>query len=139
MERALVIAERGAANEEIPVGALVVAPDGTIVAEAHNESIRRHDPSAHAEILALRRAGDTLGDHRLGGCVLVVTLEPCMMCTGAIREARLAGVVYGASDLAAGAVASMFDGLDGTDTWHMGGIEAQRCADLLRSFFKDRR
>jgi len=147
MERALAAA-RGVpasslADGEVPVGALVVAADGTILAEAANAPVGENDPSGHAEIRAMRKAAGRAGNYRLGGCVLVVTLEPCLMCAGAIVHARLAGVVYGASDRRAGAVASCLEALDlpflNHRTWHFGGIKAEACAGLLKAFFEKRR
>ena len=143
MRQALRAARQAAKLGEVPVGALVVDSEGTILSLAHNETESLHDPTAHAEILALRRAGLRIGNHRLGGCVLVVTLEPCLMCTGAIREARLTGVVYGASDARAGAVSSCLEGLDyaqtGEQPWSYGGVEARDCASILKTFFQIRR
>ena len=127
----------------MPVGAVVAAADGRLLAEAHNEPLARHDPTAHAEMLALRRAGAALGNYRLGGCVLVVTLEPCAMCAAALTHARLAGVVYGAADALAGAVSSCAETLEAPflphRVWHMGGICAEDCAAVLRDFFAVRR
>lgn len=143
MLRALRLAGRAARAGEVPVGALVVDEDGRVLAEAHNETETLHDPTAHAEVLALRRAAAAAGNHRLGGSVLVVTLEPCLMCTGAIREARVSGVVFGASDARAGAVCSCLEGLDyasaGSAPWSYGGVEAEACARILRNFFRVRR
>ena len=143
MRRALRLAGRAARMGEIPVGAIVVDAEGNILSQAHNETERLHDPTAHAEVLALRRACASVGNHRMGGSVLVVTLEPCLMCTGAIREARVSGVVFGASDARAGAVCSCLEGLDYAHTggapWSYGGVEADACARLLRSFFRVRR
>ena len=106
MLRALRLAGRAARLGEVPVGALVVDAEGNVLSCAHNETESLRDPTAHAEVLALRRAAAAAGNHRLGGSVLVVTLEPCLMCTGALREARVSGVVFGASDARAGAVCS---------------------------------
>ena len=142
MHKALGPAREAASVGEVPVGALVVDDAGNIVGRGRNETEALHDPSAHAEILALRRAAAYIGNHRLGNCVLVVTLEPCLMCTGAIREARLRGIVYGACDERAGAVESRLEGLayaDGPVPWHMGGVESGPCAGLLRAFFRVRR
>ena len=143
MRRALRLARAGAKAGEIPVGALVIDSEGEILSEAHNETEALHDPTAHAEVLALRRACSKVGNHRLGGCILVVTLEPCLMCTGAIRESRGSGVVFGASDARAGAVCSCLEGLDyaqtGAQPWSYGGVEAEDCAELLRRFFRVRR
>ena len=143
MQKALVYAKKGAQEGEIPVGALVVNKQGEILSYAHNESIALSDPSAHAEILALRRAGEFLQNYRLLDCYLVVTLEPCLMCTGAIREARLAGLVFGAYDERAGSICSCLEGLDashlGVNTWHLGGILADNCQHVLQEFFKNKR
>lgn len=143
MREALREAEQAALLGEIPVGALIVHGDGRILARAHNLVESKRDPTAHAEVLALRQAADVLGNHRLGHCFLVVTLEPCMMCAGAIREARLEGVVYGAADARAGAVESRLDGLDmelaRVRPWHYGGVESQACVDVLQRFFQQLR
>lgn len=143
MERALRQARLAASAGEVPVGAVLAAPDGRLLAEAHNAPLRRHDPTAHAEVLALRQAGNALGNYRLGGCVLVVTLEPCAMCAAALVHARLDGVVYGAADRLAGAVSSCAELLDAPffnhRVWHMGGIRSADCAALLRDFFAPRR
>lgn len=143
MEKALLYAKKGVQEEEIPVGALVVSKQGEILAYAHNESIKLNDPSAHAEILALRRAAQVLQNYRLLDCYLVVTLEPCFMCTGAIREARLAGLVFGAYDERAGYICSCLEGLDashlGVKTWHLGGVLASDCKLVLQEFFKNKR
>jgi tRNA(adenine34) deaminase len=143
MDRALDLARSNLAREEVPVGALVVTAEGRLVGEAANAPLGLHDPTAHAEVLALRAAGAALGACRLPGCVLVATLEPCLMCTGALVHARVDGVVYGALDARAGAVASSLHGLDlprqEHRPWHMGGVRGQACADLLRDFFAVRR
>lgn len=143
MTEALALAEKAGGAQEVPVGALVVDDEGRILGAAHNETEALRDPTAHAEVLALRRAAAAVRNHRLEGCVLVVTLEPCLMCAGAIREARVSGLVYGAADARAGAVISCLDGLqyglDGPAPWHYGGVEAERCAAVLRAFFANRR
>lgn len=143
MERALRQARLAAAEGEVPVGAVLAAADGRLLAEAHNRPLGLHDPTAHAEMLALRRAGAVLGNYRLGGCVLVVTLEPCAMCAAALVHARLAGVVYGAADALAGAVSSCAETLEAPffnhHVWHMGGVRSAACAELLRDFFAARR
>ena len=142
MDRALELA-RSNADCEVPVGALVVDAHGRVLGEGVNAPIREHDPSAHAEIRALRDAGCALGNYRLGGCIMVVTLEPCLMCTGAILHARLAGLVYGAEDARAGSIVSRLHGLDlplaGHTVWHMGAVRGVECAALLRDFFSSRR
>ena len=104
MRRALALAEAAAAAGEVPVGAVLTAPDGAVIAEAHNRPIAGHDPTAHAEIAAIRAAAARIGNYRLSGCTLYVTLEPCAMCAGAISHARIARLVYGASDPKGGAV-----------------------------------
>ena len=143
MDTALDLARSNLERNEVPVGALVVTPEGRLAGAAANTPIGRHDPTAHAEVLALRAAGAALGNYRLPGCVLVVTLEPCLMCVGALVHARVDGVVYGALDAKAGAVVSSLHGLDlpwqEHRPWHMGGMRGQACADLLRDFFAARR
>jgi tRNA(adenine34) deaminase len=146
MAEALIEAERAGANpdgEEVPVGAVIVAPDGAILARAANASITDNDPTGHAEVRALRIAAAKTGNYRLEGCVLVVTLEPCLMCAGAIVHARLAGVVYGASDIKTGAVESCFNALNlpfhNHFVWHYGGIRSADCEKLLKYFFSRRR
>lgn len=143
MDMALGEARKVGAEGDVPVGAVIAAPDGRILARTGNAVERRHDPTAHAEVLAIRKACARLGNWRLSGCVLVVTLEPCAMCAAAIVHARLAGVVYGAADAAAGAVTSRAEYLDGpacqTPVWHMGGVRAGACAHLLQQCFEGRR
>ncbi len=143
MEEALFEAKKAVDKGEIPVGALVVDDKGNILARGHNLSISNKDPSAHAEIVALRQAAQVKNNYRLLDCYLVVTLEPCMMCTGAIREARLKGVIFGAYDVRAGAVCSCDEGLSaphlGVNTWHLGGILADQCKEILQDFFHDKR
>lgn len=143
MERALAQARMAAAMGEVPVGTVVYGPDGRLLAEACNAPISLNDPTAHAEIIALRRAADALGNYRLTGCVMVCTLESCLMCVGAMIHARLAGLVYGAADPKSGAVVSRLDaqGLDFVNHRlpSLGGIRADECGDLLRQFFQNRR
>ncbi|MDE7240645.1 nucleoside deaminase [Desulfovibrio sp.] len=143
MDMALDEARNAGAQGDVPVGAVIVAPEGEILAKAGNAVERGRDPTAHAEMLALREAAARLGNWRLSRCVLVATLEPCAMCAAAIVHARLAGVVFGAADEAAGAVISRAEYLDGpacpTPVWHMGGVRAGACADLLRQCFEGRR
>lgn len=143
MRLALGLARQGAAAGEVPVGALVAHNDGRLLGQAHNACIARNDPTAHAEVLALRRAGEALGNYRLHDCVLVVTLEPCLMCAGALAHARVQGVAYGAPDPRAGAVTSCCEGLElgflNHRVWHMGGVLHEECAALLREFFRDAR
>ena len=144
MQAALQQAQAAAAIGEAPIGAVIVDPaSGEIVAAAHNSPIGDHDPTAHAEIMAIRQAGQKLGNYRLPGLHLYVTLEPCAMCAGAISHARIARLVYGASDEKGGAVDSgpQFFGQK-TCHWRpevVSGILATESADMLRSFFRARR
>ena len=142
MDLALGEAKDAADEGEVPVGAIIVA-DGKVIARAHNQPIAMRDPAAHAEILALRAAARLLDSYRLTGTTLYVTLEPCLMCVGAIVHARVARVVYGARDPKAGAFGSVFDlGRDGRLNHQLevyGGIRADECATLLREFFRGRR
>ncbi len=128
---------------EVPVGAVVVHADGRLLARAHNQPLALHDPTAHAEVLALRRAGLALGNYRLNDCALVVTLEPCAMCAAALVHARVSGVVFGAADPLAGAVLSCDEVFSrpyfNHRVWHMGGVSAEACAAPLRNFFAARR
>jgi tRNA(adenine34) deaminase len=125
------------------VGAVLVGPKGAVLSRAHNAPISRSDPTAHAEILALRRGARALGNYRLEGAVLAVTLEPCLMCLGALVQARVAGLVYGAADPKAGAVASCLPGPGlpflNHRFWAVGGVRAADCAALLQAFFRRRR
>ncbi len=142
MHRAMAEAMRGAAESEVPVGAVVVR-EGKIIARAHNKPIRLNDPAAHAEILALRRAGRKLGNYRLSGCTLYVTIEPCAMCAGAIVHSRIERVVYGAPDPKAGASGSVLTVLNHPKLNHqveiVQGVLAEDCASILREFFRKRR
>lgn len=142
MQRALELAQHAAANGEVPVGALIVLDD-EIIAEGWNHPISSHDTTAHAEISALRKAGDWLQSYRLPGTTLYVTLEPCAMCAGAIIHARVARLVYGASDPKSGACGSVLD-VTGCEALNHrveveGGVLASQCGDLLKSFFAARR
>ena len=143
MAEALAEARRAGRAGEVPVGAVVADPLGRIVGRGRNAPVADGDPTAHAEVKAIRADCARLGNYRLDGCVLAVTLEPCTMCAGAILHARLAGVVYGCEDRLAGAVCSRADVLDqrlaGRAAWHMGGVLAGECASLLESFFAARR
>lgn len=143
MRMALAEGRRAAQCGEIPVGAVVVAADGVLLSAAHNRTIQHRDPTAHAEILALQAAGAACGNYRLNGCVLVVTLEPCLMCAGAMVHARLSGLVYGAADSRAGAVESCLNALDlpflNHRVWHMGGVASADCTALLHDFFANAR
>jgi tRNA(adenine34) deaminase len=142
MREALVEARRGGASGEVPVGAIVVL-DGEIVARAHNAPIALVDPTGHAEVLALRAAAAKRGNYRLTGATLYATVEPCAMCCGAVVNARIARVVYGASDVKAGAVESLHRLLDDPRLNHrvetVGGVLADESAALMRGFFDRRR
>jgi tRNA(adenine34) deaminase len=142
MREALVEAERGKAAGEVPIGAVIVL-DGAIVGRAHNAPVALSDPTAHAEVLALREAARKADNYRLPGATLYVTLEPCAMCCGAVLQARLARVVYGARDPKAGAVESLHRLLDYARANHrvraVGGVLAAESAALLRGFFDTRR
>lgn len=148
MARAIAEAQRGAAEGEVPVGAVVIAPtkdgdNGAIAAAAHNRPIAFNDPTAHAEMLALRQAAAALGAYRLAGAALFVTLEPCVMCVGAMVHARIAELYFGARDEKAGALGSVYDiGRDGRLNHRIevyGGLMEPECAALLRDFFRSRR
>jgi tRNA(adenine34) deaminase len=127
---------------EVPVGAVVVL-EGRVVAQGANRAIRDSDPTAHAEMVAVRTAAQALGNYRLGGATLYVTLEPCAMCAGAIVQARIARLVYGADDPKAGAIRSCFALLDHPKLNHRvevtAGVLAEECAGLLQAFFAARR
>jgi tRNA(adenine34) deaminase len=142
MRVALELASQAEAAGEVPVGAVVVK-DGEIVGRGFNAPISRHDPSAHAEMQALRDAAQQLGNYRLVGCELYVTLEPCLMCAGAIMHARIARVVYGASDPKTGACGSVLNAFDELRLNHHAGVEggvlADECGAMLSSFFARRR
>lgn len=142
MAEALALAfEAGAANE-VPVGAVVVL-DGQIIGRGFNQPIGRHDPTAHAEIMALRDAAMRVGNYRLPGATLVVTLEPCAMCAGAIMHARIARVVFGARDPKTGVAGSVLDLFGEVRLNHhaeiTGGVRAEECGQLLSNFFAARR
>lgn len=142
MEEALVLAREAATLGEVPVGALIVR-NGEIVGRGFNQPIRGDDPTAHAEIMALRDAAKNLGNYRLPGCELYVTLEPCVMCSGAIFHARIARVVYGARDPKTGVAGSVFDLYAETRLNHHtvieGGVLGDECGALLSAFFAARR
>lgn len=144
MRLALEEAERAAREEaEIPVGAVLVGADRTLLAAGCNRSIAEHDPSAHAEVVALREAGRRLGNYRLEGCTLYVTLEPCAMCAVALIHARIARLVYGASNPKAGACGSVFDLIRDPRHNHRvlvdGGVLAEECGQRLSRWFQEKR
>jgi len=142
MRRALALAGQGAAAGEVPVGCVIVR-EGEVVGEGWNRPIGAHDPTAHAEVVALRAAAEHLGNYRLPDTTLYVTLEPCVMCVGAIVHARVGRLVYGAQDPKTGAVESVFQLLDGDRHNHhvavTGGLLAEECGEHLRAFFRARR
>ena len=142
MQHALGLAARAEAQGEVPVGALVVL-NGEIIGEGWNRPISSHDPTAHAEIVALRAAALKLGNYRLSGATLYVTLEPCPMCAGAMVHARVARVVYGAPDPLAGSAGSVFNLLDSSALNHrvevVCGVLAEECGQRLKMFFQARR
>lgn len=142
MNLALELAGQAQAAGEVPVGAVVVK-DGEVVGRGYNAPISRHDPSAHAEMMALRDAAQRIGNYRLVDCELFITLEPCLMCAGAIMHARIARVVYGASDPKTGACGSVLDAFADLRLNHhaevRGGLLAEECGAMLSNFFAMRR
>ncbi|GAA2936630.1 tRNA adenosine(34) deaminase TadA [Streptomyces thioluteus] len=142
MRAALEEAGLAPATGDVPVGAVVLAPDGTVIGRGRNEREATGDPTGHAEVLALREAARAVGEWRLSGCTLVVTLEPCTMCAGAIVLSRLDRVVYGAVDEKAGAAGSLWDVVRDRRLNHrpevVSGVLADECSALLTRFFRDR-
>jgi len=142
MQLALAEARAAVVHDDVPVGAIVLH-DGEVIAARHNERELTGDPVAHAEVLAIRDAADHIGNWRLDRCTLVVTLEPCAMCAGAMVNARVGSLVYGATDPKAGAVTSHFGLLGGAPLNHrvptVGDVRAEECGELLRTFFRARR
>lgn len=142
MAQALEQAQKAWDSEEVPVGAVLVR-NGEVVAVGFNQPIGSHDPTAHAEIMALRAAAQVLGNYRLPGCDLYVTLEPCAMCAGAMMHARLSRVIFGAPDPKTGACGSIIDLFAQENLNHhtevVGGVLAQQCGALLKNFFAQRR
>ena len=143
MKHALREAEKGMVKGEVPVGALLTDSNGRIIAKAHNLPISHHDPTAHAEILVLRNAGEYNNNYRLTGSTLVVTLEPCIMCMGAAFHARISRLVFGASDPKSGAAGSLYDLPAERHFNHrievISGIMEKECSALLQNFFRHRR
>jgi len=143
MQVALAEAEKAGQNQEVPIGAVLVAQTGEILAKAYNRTIGQADPTGHAEILALRAAAQKIKNYRLLNTTLYVTVEPCVMCIGAIIHARIARVVYGAPDPKWGALGSLYNFADGKTFNHhpeiVAGICADQCRDLLQTFFRARR
>jgi tRNA(adenine34) deaminase len=142
MELALEQAALAAAAGEVPVGALVIK-DGEVVGRGHNRNLLDDDPTAHAEIVALRQAAARLGNHRLTGCTLVATIEPCAMCAGALIHARIARLVYGAGDPKAGAAGSVLQVINHPGLNHRmevtAGVLAEKCSAVLQDFFRQKR
>ncbi len=142
MEEALREALRAQANDEVPVGAIILHQE-KIIGRGYNRNRMDCDPSAHAEIVALREAGGFLGNHRLEGCEMFVTIEPCAMCCGALVHARLARLVYGADDPKAGAVRSIMQVINHPKLNHqmeiVGGVLAGKCTQMMQAFFQQRR
>lgn len=142
MRAALEEARRAWAEGEVPVGAVVVK-DGEIIARGYNQPIGRHDPTAHAEIVAMRAAAEALGNYRLPGCELYVTLEPCVMCSGAMMHARLSKIIFGATDPKTGACGSVVNVFESEQLNHhaevTGGLLADDCGQVLKDFFAERR
>jgi tRNA(adenine34) deaminase len=140
MRVALLEAEAALDTDDVPVGAIVLDATGAVIGVGRNEREARHDPTAHAEVLALRQAAEALGDWHLTGATLVVTLEPCVMCAGAILSARVPRVVFGAWDEKAGAAGSVYDVLRDRRLNHrvevIAGVRAEACAALLTDFFR---
>jgi tRNA(adenine34) deaminase len=142
MQRALALAQRAALDNEVPVGAVLVL-DGEVIGEGWNQPIAKHDPTAHAEVVALRAGAERLGNYRLSGATLYATLEPCAMCIGAALNARISRVVFGAWDQKAGACGSVIDLPRQVKLAHgidvFGGVCSEQSAALLRDFFETRR
>jgi len=143
MDQAIAIAQRATATGDVPVGALVINKDGIVIGSGSNEREVNNDPTAHAEIVAIRSAASRLQNSRLDGCTLVVTLEPCAMCAGAIAQARISHLIFGAWDKKAGAVGSVWDVIrDPRAIYKMdvtSGVREAECAKLLSDFFEKQR
>jgi len=142
MQQALELARKALATGDVPVGAIVVNQDGVVIGTGYNEREANNDPTAHAEIVAIRNAAARLQKPRLDGCTLIVTLEPCAMCAGAIAQSRISDLVFGAWDEKAGAVGSVWDVLrDPRSIFKVNvtsGVLATECADVLKEFFSDK-
>jgi len=143
MRLALREAEAAASHSDVPIGAVVLDASGAVIARAGNERELHGDPTAHAEVVAIRRAAEAVGEWRLTGCTLVVTLEPCTMCAGAIVASRIDRLVFGAFDEKAGAVSSLWDVVRDPRLNHrptvIPGVLAEECGELLDAFFRERR
>ena len=143
MDKAIEIAEKALATGDVPVGAMVLNSDGELIGSGANEREVDNDPTAHAEIVAIRNAASYLQNSRLDGCTLIVTLEPCAMCAGAIAQARISNLIFGAWDEKAGAVGSVWDVIRDPRTLYKinvtAGIREAECAKLLTDFFEGQR
>lgn len=143
MGAAIEQAQLALATQDVPVGAVILDARGEIVGVGPNRRVADADPLAHAEIVAIRSAATTLGHYRLDGCTLVVTLEPCLMCAGAIMQSRIAHIVFGAWDAKAGACGSAWNVIQDNNSPHrltaLGGVREQECASMLTEFFRARR
>lgn len=143
MQHALDLAAQAAAEGEVPVGALVISQDGQLLGSGFNQPVGSHDPTAHAEVMALRSAASALGNYRLPGCTLYVTIEPCTMCIGAMVHARINHLVFGAPEPRFGAVVSSRRLLNEGEFSHRmtfdSGVLAEHCGELMRAFFRSRR
>jgi len=143
MEEALLEARKGLEKGEVPVGAILAGPEGEVLARGYNQPISLNDPTAHAEILALRGAGNSCSNYRLPGTTLVVTIEPCIMCMGAAINARVSRLIFGAFDPKAGAAGSLYNLTEDTRLNHrievISGIKEKECRGLLQDFFRSRR
>ena len=143
MDKAIALAEKAIATGDVPVGALIVSSDGELIGSGANEREADNDPTAHAEIVAIRKAASHLQNSRLDGCTLVVTLEPCAMCAGAIAQSRISNLIFGAWDEKAGAVGSVWDVIRDPRALYKinvtSGIREAECAKLLKHFFEGQR
>lgn len=143
MQQALALAGLAAEQGEVPVGAIVVSPDGEVIGRGYNQPLGSHDPTAHAEIKALRDAAFNIGNYRLSGCRLYVTIEPCSMCAGALVHSRIAELIFGAKEPRAGVVCSQQQLLDSSWLNHRcqwrGGVLESECAQRMKDFFAARR
>jgi tRNA(adenine34) deaminase len=143
MRQALLEAQQAARHDEVPVGAVLVARDGTVLARAHNQTIALCDPTAHAEILSLRAASQAVGNYRLLNTTLYVTIEPCIMCMGALLQARVAGILFGAKDPKWGGAGSLYNLAADTSLNHtidvQGGLLENECRELIQDFFRAKR
>jgi tRNA(adenine34) deaminase len=143
MQQALMEAQQAALENEVPIGAVLIAQDGSVLAKAHNQTMSLCDPTAHAEILALRVASRAIGNYRLLDTTLYVTIEPCMMCLGALVHARVARIVFGAKEPKWGGAASRYDLVAETGVNHridiQGGVLENECKELMQDFFRAKR